>query len=165
VAPGARVIGDVTLAPHASVWFGTVVRGEAAPVDIEEGVNIQDNSIVESTPGHPVRIGARAALGHNARVYGATLESRCLIAIGATVLQGAHVGTHSIIAANAVVPEGMQVPPNSVVVGNGRLVREVTEQEVMRIHFTADAYARLAASYGGYQLPADEPEPVDWHTG
>jgi carbonic anhydrase/acetyltransferase-like protein (isoleucine patch superfamily) len=94
-----------------------------------------------------VWIGARVSLGHNARVYGATIEERSLIAIGATVLTGAQIGTNSIVAANATVPEGMRVPPRSLVIGHGRILRGVTDAEVERIERGADDYARLAREY------------------
>ena len=147
VAPGARLIGDVRMAPESSVFHGAVLRGEAAPVDVGERANVQDNCVVEGTPGHPARIGARVSLGHNARVYGATVEERSLIAIGATVLPGARIGTHSIVAANATVPENMQVPPRSLVIGTGRILRAVTEAEIERIERGADEYARLGRDY------------------
>jgi carbonic anhydrase/acetyltransferase-like protein (isoleucine patch superfamily) len=147
VAPGAQIIGDVRFAAGSSIWFGTVVRGEAAPVEIGAQANVQDNCVVEGMPGHPTRIGARATLGHNARVFGATVGDRAMIAIGATVLTGAQIGSHSIVAANAVVPEGMVVPPRTLVIGQGRLVREVTEAEVERIESGASSYARLGHDY------------------
>src|SRR5579859_4790980 len=131
------------MAAESSVFHGAVLRGEAAFIELGEQANVQDNCIVEGTPGHPVRIGARVSLGHNARVFGATIEARSLIAIGATVLQGAHVGQHCIIAANATVPEGMVVPPRSLVIGTGRVLREVTDAEIARIEHGATDYARL----------------------
>ena len=147
VAPGARLIGDVRLAAESSVFHGALLRGEAAPVEVGVQANVQDNCVVEATPGHPVRIGARVSLGHNARVFGAIVEERSLIAIGATVRPGARIGTHSIIAANATVPEDMQVPPRSLVIGNGRVLRAVTEAEIERIERGADEYARLGQEY------------------
>jgi carbonic anhydrase/acetyltransferase-like protein (isoleucine patch superfamily) len=147
VAPGAQVSGDVSVGSQASIWFGAVVRGEAAPVLIEAEANVQDNAVVEGLPGHPVRIGARVTLGHNARVFGATIEERSLIAIGATVLAGAVVGTRSIIAAMATVPEGMVVPPGKLVIGNGRVLRDVSEAEIDRTERGATEYARLAGDY------------------
>src|SRR3982074_3549956 len=143
VAPGAVLIGDVRMAAESSVFHGTVLRGEAAHVEVGPQANIQDNCIVEGTPGNPARIGARVSLGHNARVFGATVEERSLIAIGATVLPGAVIGSHSIVAANAVVPEGMVVPPRTLVIGHGRLLREVTEAEIERIERGATDYVRL----------------------
>jgi len=139
----------VQLAGESSVWFGSVVRGEAAPVELGPQANVQDNCVVEGTPGHPVRIGARVTLGHNARVFGATVEERSMVAIGATVLQGAHVGLNAIVAANATVPEGMVVPPRTLVIGNGRVLRAVTEAEIQRIEHGATDYVRLCREYLG----------------
>ncbi len=147
VAPGARLSGDVRMASEASVFPGAVLNGDAACVDIGPQANVQDNCIVEATPGHPVSIGERVTLGHNARVYGASVDARAMIAIGATVLSGAHVGRHAIVAANAVVPEGMQVPPRTLVIGQGRLLREVSEAEIRRIESGATGYARLSREY------------------
>src|SRR5258708_28094889 len=107
------------MATESSVFHGSVLRGEAAPVELGPQANVQDSCVVEATPGHPVRIGARVSLGHNARVFGATVDERSLIAIGATVLPGAVIGAHSIVAANATVPEGMVVPPRTLVIGHG----------------------------------------------
>jgi carbonic anhydrase/acetyltransferase-like protein (isoleucine patch superfamily) len=147
IAPGAVLSGDVRMAAESSVFHGSVLRGEAAPVEIGAQANIQDNCVVEATPGHPVRVGARTSLGHNARVFGATIEERSLIAIGATVLEGAHIGARSIVAANATVPEGTVVPPRTLVIGHGRLLREVTEAEIARIEHGATDYARLGREY------------------
>ena len=147
IAPGAELIGDVRLAAESSVFHGTILRGEAAYVEIGAQANVQDNCVVEGTPGHPARIGARVSLGHNARVFGATIEARSLIAIGATVLPGAQVGSHSIVAANATVPAGMVVPPRTLVIGHGRLLREVTEAEIDRIEHGATDYVRLSREY------------------
>jgi carbonic anhydrase/acetyltransferase-like protein (isoleucine patch superfamily) len=143
------VSGDVRLAAESSVWFASTVSGEAAPVEIGPQANIQDNCVVEGTPGHPVRIGARVTLGHNARVHGATVEDRSMVAIGATVLPGAHIGVNSIVAANATVPEGTLVPPRTLVIGQGRLLRGVTEAEIERIERGATDYVRLSREYLG----------------
>jgi carbonic anhydrase/acetyltransferase-like protein (isoleucine patch superfamily) len=148
VAPGAQLSGQVRMASESSVWFGATVRGEAAPVELGPQANVQDNCVVEGRPGQPVRIGARTSLGHNARVFGATIGERCLIAIGATVLPGASVGMHSIVAANATVLEGVVVPPRTLVIGQGRFLRAVTQAEIERIEFGATDYARLTREYG-----------------
>lgn len=147
VAPGVAATGEVRLGRQASVWYGSIVRGEAAPVELADRANAQDNSVLEGTPGHPVFIGAGTTVGHNARVYGARVEAGCLIAIGSTVLPGAHVGADSIVAANATVPEGMVVPPGSLVIGQGRIVRPVTEAERDRIKRGEDEYVRLGGEH------------------
>jgi carbonic anhydrase/acetyltransferase-like protein (isoleucine patch superfamily) len=155
VAPGATLVGDVRMAPGSGVFHGSVIRGVDAPVEIGPEANVQDNCVVEATPEHPVRIGARVSLGHNARVYGAIVEDAALIAIGATVLPGARVGTHSIVAANATVPEGMQVAPGKLLIGQGRILRDVTEAEIERIERGAREYARLS---GEYRLGVSPPQ-------
>jgi carbonic anhydrase/acetyltransferase-like protein (isoleucine patch superfamily) len=135
------------MAAQSSLWYCSVLRGEAAPVVIAERANVQDNSIVEGTPGQPAIIGADCSLGHNARVSGAVVEERSLIAIGATVLPGAHIGAQSIVAANATVPEGMHVPPRSLVIGHGRILRQVTQAEIDRIDRGARDYVRLGREH------------------
>jgi carbonic anhydrase/acetyltransferase-like protein (isoleucine patch superfamily) len=147
IAAGATLTGDVRMASESSVFPGAVLNGEAAPVEIGAQANVQDNCIVEATPGHAVRIGARTTLGHNARVYGATVEASAMVAIGATVLPGAHVGRHAIVAANAVVPAGMHVPERTLVIGQGRQLREVSEAEIQRIESGATGYVRLGREY------------------
>lgn len=163
VAPGATLIGDVRLGLDSGVFFGTVIRAEAAPVTIEAEANVQDNCIVEAKPGHPVVIGSRTSVGHNARVYGATIAPAALIAIGATIRPGAHVGTHAIVAANAVVPEGMHVPEGKLVIGQGRILRDVTEAEIRRIEGGGAEYARLSREYRRAATtrssPASQPAP------
>jgi carbonic anhydrase/acetyltransferase-like protein (isoleucine patch superfamily) len=147
IAPSAQLLGDVTMGAESSVWYSTVVDGTAAPVVIDGQANVQDNCVVAGTEGHPARIGARVSLGHNARVYGAVIEERSLIAIGATVLPGAIIGARSIVAANATVPEGMHVPPRSLVIGRGRIQREVRDAEVERIENGATDYVRLSREH------------------
>ena len=144
VAPTASLSAEVRLSSESSVWYGARLRG---PIVLKEQANVQDNAVVEATPEHPVRIGRRTSLGHNARVVGATIDDACLIAIAATVLPGAHVGTHSIVAASATVPEGMRVPSNSLVIGQGRVLRAVRDDEVARIERGADDYVRLSREH------------------
>jgi len=147
VAHGARLIGDVRMGAESSVFFGAVLCGETDFVQLGPQANVQDNCVVEATPGNPVRIGARTSLGHNARVFGATIDERALIAIGARVLPGAHIGSYSIVAANATIPEGMHVPPRTLVIGHGRILRDVTDAEIERIEHGATDYARLCREY------------------
>jgi gamma-carbonic anhydrase len=140
VAPTASVGPEVQLGPESSVWYGTRISGE---VVLEEQANVQDNAVVEG----PTRIGRRTSVGHNARIYGATIEESCLIAIACTIHSGAHIGAHSIVAANATVPAGMHVPPNTLVIGEGRLQRDVRDHELARIEFGAEEYIRLGREH------------------
>jgi carbonic anhydrase/acetyltransferase-like protein (isoleucine patch superfamily) len=144
VAPGASVDPGVELGPESSVWYGAALRGT---VSLGARSNVQDNCVVEGTPEQPAIIETDVTLGHKARVFGATVETRSMIAIGATVLWGARVGAQSIIAANATVPEGLVVPPRSLVIGNGRVLREVTQAEMDRIDNGTRDYVRLAGEH------------------
>ncbi len=148
IAPNAEVIGDVELAERSSVWFSSLIRSNGAPVSLGVGTDVQDNSLVESAPGQPARLGNYVSLGHGATVRGAELDDHVLIAMHAVVLPGCRIGTGTIVAANATVPEGTVVPPNSLVVGDqGRIVRETTEAERGRIRDTSSHYMELARHY------------------
>src|SRR6476469_2102201 len=101
VAPTASVIGQVTLAARASVWYGATVRAEAEPIEIGAGTNIQDGAVIHVDPGLPVESGANVSVGHNAVVHGCEIEDGCLIGMCAVILNGAKIGAGSLIAASA----------------------------------------------------------------
>ena len=148
VAPNAEVVGDVTMAERSSLWFSSVIRSNGASVSLGVGTDVQDNSIVESSPGQPARLGNYVSLGHGATVRGSILDDHVLIAMHAVVQPGCRIGTGTIVAANATVPEGTHVPANSLVVGDqGRIVRETTEAERERIRITSSHYMELASHY------------------
>ena len=148
VAPNAEVAGDVTIAERSSVWFSSVIRANGAPVTLGVGTDVQDNSLVESLPGQPARLGSYVSLGHGATVRGSILDDNVLIAMHAVVEPGCRIGSGTIIAANATLPAGTVVPANSLVVGDqGRIVRETTEAERERIDSTSSHYMELASHY------------------
>src|ERR1041384_5319740 len=97
IAPGAVVLGDVTIGSQSSVWFGAVIRGDSAPIRIGRDTNVQDGAIVHADPGFPCTIGNRVTLGHGAIVHGATVEDECLIGMRAVVMNGAKIGRGSIV--------------------------------------------------------------------
>ncbi len=144
VAPGAVLIGDVELDEQASVWYGSVVRGDGDRISIGPRTNLQDGTIVHSDPGRPVRIGRGVTIGHRAVLHGCTIEDDCLIGMGAIVLNNASIGTGSVIGAGALITEGMEVPPGSLVLGApGRLRRQTLREERERIVENAATYVRL----------------------
>jgi carbonic anhydrase/acetyltransferase-like protein (isoleucine patch superfamily) len=143
-APNATLIGDVTLAARASVWYSAVVRGEAEPIEIGFGSNIQDGAVIHVDPEFPVRIGSGVSVGHNVVLHGCVVESGSLIGMGAVVLNGALIGAGSLVAAGALVPQGVIVPPRSLVTGvPGRVRRELSDAEVTANRYNAEVYQRL----------------------
>ena len=148
VAPGAVVVGDVSLGARASVWFNSVVRGDSAPVAFGEDSNLQDLCVVHEDEGLPAMIGARVTIGHRAVIHGCVIEDDCLIGMGSIVLSGARIGTGSLIGAGALVREKQVVPPGSLVLGMpGKVVAEVTPAQRESIRGSAAHYAALARSY------------------
>ena len=145
IAPGAVVLGAVSLGPRSSVWYQAVLRGDMAPIVIGEATNIQDATIVHVDEGKPARIGARVGVGHGVILHACTVEDECLIGMGSILLNDVHVGTGSVIAAGAVVPEGMRVPPGSLVMGvPARVVRPVDDGLRARIRGTWEHYVAEA---------------------
>ncbi|MGE2836019.1 gamma carbonic anhydrase family protein [Mycobacterium sp. SMC-4] len=144
VAPNASVIGDVTLAEKASVWYSATVRAEFEPIEIGAGSNVQDNSSIHADPGFPVTIGARVTIGHNAVVHGCLIGDDCLIGMGAIIGNGATIGASSLVAPGAVIPQGMNVPPRSLVAGvPAKVRRELSDDEIKVNGVNAAAYEYL----------------------
>ncbi len=144
VAPNASVIGQVTLAARASVWYGATLRAEAEPIEVGVGTNIQDGVTIHVDSEFPVSIGAGVSVGHNAVLHGCVVEDDALIGMGAIILNGASIGKCSLIAAGAVVPQGAVVPPRSLVAGvPGRVRRELSDAEIANNRDNAEIYQRL----------------------
>jgi len=148
LAPGAVLIGAVTLGEGVSVWFGCVLRADGGTISVGRDVNIQDGSILHADPGFPTVVGDRVSIGHGAIVHGATVEDDVLIGMRATVLNGARIGTGSIVAAGALIRPGAVVPPGSLVAGVPAQVRRaVTPEETALIRSTTPAYLQHAADH------------------
>jgi len=149
VAPNASVIGRVTLGDAASVWFGTVVRGDVGPIAVGARSNIQDNCVVHVTEGRTgVWIGADVVIGHRALVHECRVEDLALIGMGCVILDGAVIGQGAIVAAGAVIREGQVVPPLALVAGVPAEVRKMLPESTLaarRAH--ARHYVDLARRY------------------
>ena len=129
IAPDANVIGQVALASATSVWFGCTLRGDNEPIEVGQGTNIQENCVVHTDPGFPVKIGANCTIGHKAMIHGCTIGDGTLVGMGATVLNGAVIGEGCLIGAGALVTEGKVIPPGSLVMGMpGKVVRELDDE-------------------------------------
>jgi carbonic anhydrase/acetyltransferase-like protein (isoleucine patch superfamily) len=154
VAPNATVLGRVTVAREASIWYGCVVRGDIEPITIGEQTNIQDNTVVHIDPGLPTLIGARVGVGHRCLIHGCVIEDECLIGMGATVLSGAVIETGSVIAAGALITEGTKVPAGSLVMGvPAKVVRPVDDELRSRIDLTWRDYLEMARAHKAGRFP------------
>jgi carbonic anhydrase/acetyltransferase-like protein (isoleucine patch superfamily) len=150
VAPNASVLGQVSLAEGASVWYSVTLRAEYEPIEIGAGSNIQDGCTVHVDPGFPARIGADVSVGHNAVLHGCTIEDGSLVGMGAVVLNGAVVGAGSLVAAGALVTQGMVIPPRSMVAGvPAKVRRELSDDEVAGNRMNGQVYRHLAEVHRG----------------
>ena len=148
VAPGADVIGRVTLKRDASVWFGCVLRGDVNRIVIGQGTNIQDGSILHVDDRQPCLIADHVHVGHHVNLHGCVVEEGAMIGIGAIVLSGARVGAGAIVGAGSVVLEGTRIPPRVLAVGApARVVRPVTAKDLAYVRGWAAKYVRLARAY------------------
>jgi carbonic anhydrase/acetyltransferase-like protein (isoleucine patch superfamily) len=145
IAPNATLIGNVVVGANASVWFGAVLRGDNEEIAIDDGSNVQENCVLHTDMGYPLRVGANCTIGHKAMLHGCVIADGSLIGMGATLLNGARIGAGCLIGACALVTEGRDIPDGSLVMGSpGKVVRALD----------AEAQARLLVSASGYQANA-----------
>jgi len=151
VDDSAQVIGDVEIGEESSIWMTVVIRGDVNRIRIGRRTNIQDGSIVHvMRDTHPTTLGDDVTVGHMALLHGCAIEDRCLIGMGAILLNGAHIGAESIVAAGTLVTEGMIVPPRSLVMGRpGKVKRPLTDAELATIQDLADRYVGYRLEYMG----------------
>ncbi|WP_431844122.1 gamma carbonic anhydrase family protein [Calidifontibacter indicus] len=153
VAPGATVVGAVTLGPQVGIWYGAVIRADLDSVEIGARSNVQDNGSLHADPGSPLRLGEGVSVGHNATVHGCTIGDNVLVGMGARVLNGAVVGANSLIAAGTVVPEGAEIPEGSLVAGvPGKVRRSLTDDERAALALNADVYVDLLAVHSAGEV-------------
>ena len=148
VAPNAVVIGDVSLKKNASVWFGSVLRGDNDPIILGENSNIQDNSVCHTDDGMPLIIGDNVTVGHKVILHSCTVGDNSLIGMGSTVLNKAKIGNNCLVGANALVTEGKEFPDNSLIVGSpAKVKRELTDMEKKIIELSALHYVENMKRY------------------
>jgi carbonic anhydrase/acetyltransferase-like protein (isoleucine patch superfamily) len=117
IAPTATIIGDVTIEAGASIWYGAVLRGDDGPIVVRERANVQDGSVIHTTPGVTAEIGRGATVAHQCVIHAAVLEEEALVGNGCVVLDGARIGAGSLIAALSLVAAGKQIPPGVLAAG------------------------------------------------
>ncbi|MBI2266608.1 MAG: gamma carbonic anhydrase family protein [Armatimonadetes bacterium] len=151
VAPGASIVGNVTIGKKSSVFFGCTLRGDLAPVIIGEGCNIQDGAVLHVDHEKPAILENLVSVGHSAVVHACHIKKGALVGIGSVVLNGAVVGEEAWVGAGALVPPGMSIPPRSLAVGvPAKVVRTLTPEEIESNYERARTYMGLAESYKEY---------------
>lgn len=169
VAPTAVLIGDVTVGPEASVWFGAVLRGDDPDhgIVVGAGSSVQDNCVVHVGSWGPTLIGEHVTVGHGAKFESCAIGDRTVVGMNAVILQNAVVGEECLLAANTVVLEGARIPPRSVVAGVPGRVKKTLEGSAAEWiarggrHYVALARAYRAAGLDGRDAPVPSPDPLD----
>lgn len=148
IARNASVIGSVILHPRSSVWFNVVIRGDSDLMVIGENTNIQDGSVLHTDPGVPFVLGRNVSVGHQAMLHGCVVGDNSLIGIQAVVLNRAVIGKNCLVGSRALITEGKEIPDGSVVIGSpGKIVRQITAEEIAWMKENADHYAQNAQRY------------------
>ena len=154
IADNARVIGSVVLERGASIWFNCVLRGDNDVITVGEDSNIQDGSILHTDSGIPLIVGAKVTVGHMAMLHGCSVGDGSLIGIKAVILNRAKIGRHCLIGANTLIPEGRVIPDRSLVIGSpGKVVRELSDEEIARLLWSAQHYVENWQRYGRELTP------------
>jgi len=148
IAPGAQVMGRVRIGPRASVWFGAVLRGDNEWIELGEGSNVQENAVLHTDWGFPLRIGAGCTIGHKAMLHGCEVGDGSLVGMSATVLNGAAIGAQSLVGAGALVTEGKAFAARSLLMGApAKVARALDDEDVERLRLSALHYAGNAARF------------------
>lgn len=148
LAPGAFLVGDVTLGKNVSVWPGCSLRGDIAPISIGANSNVQDGSVVHVADGLPTVVGEWVTIGHKAIVHACQIGDEVLVGMGAIILDGAKIGAQCIIGANATVTMHMEIPPGSLVLGSpARIKKSLSAEERASIRGWAERYVTLSRAY------------------
>jgi carbonic anhydrase/acetyltransferase-like protein (isoleucine patch superfamily) len=156
VAPGAHVIGRVSLGAHCGIWFGAVLRGDGEAIRIGARTNLQEHVMVHTDPGYPVTVGEGCTIGHGAILHGCTLGDNVLIGMGATVLNGAVIGNDSLVGAGALVTERKSFPAGSLIMGTpAKVVRALTSEEIEGLRRSAAHYAANRKRFARGLVPVE----------
>lgn len=148
VAESAEVIGKVELHQDASIWPKVVIRGDNDLIQIGEGSNVQDASVLHTDPGYPLMIGKHVTVGHQVMLHGCQIGDGSLIGIGAVILNGAKIGKNCLVGAGALVTEGKEFPDGSMIIGTpAKAVKELTADQIAGIHDIAERYVKNAQRY------------------
>jgi carbonic anhydrase/acetyltransferase-like protein (isoleucine patch superfamily) len=148
IAPGAHVIGDVTLGHNVSIWWNSVLRGDNDPMVIGDGCNVQDGCVLHADPGFPLTLGENVSLGHMVMLHGCTIGNQVLVGMSSTLLDGVVVEDNVVIGAGSLVPPGKKLVSGYLYLGSPvKQVRPLTEDELNYFHYACQNYVKLKNDY------------------
>ncbi|HWK67108.1 MAG TPA: gamma carbonic anhydrase family protein [Rhizobiaceae bacterium] len=148
IAPDATVIGNVHIGRDVGIWFGVVIRGDNERIDIGEGSNVQEHTVMHTDAGFPLTVGRGCTIGHRAMLHGCTIGENSLIGMGAIVLNGAKIGRNCLVGAGALVTEGKEFPDNSLIVGApAKAVRSLDDKAIAGLRASAANYVANAQRF------------------
>ncbi|MBU3605597.1 gamma carbonic anhydrase family protein [Polynucleobacter sp. MWH-Creno-3A4] len=148
VAESAEVIGKVELHKNASIWPKVVIRGDNDLIQVGEGSNVQDASVLHTDPGYPLLIGKHVTVGHQVMLHGCKIGDGSLIGIGAVILNGAKIGKNCLVGAGALVTEGKEFPEGSMIIGSpAKAVKTLSPEQIAGIADIAGRYVKNAQRY------------------
>jgi carbonic anhydrase/acetyltransferase-like protein (isoleucine patch superfamily) len=148
VAPGAVIVGNVTIGSESSIWFNTAIRGDIAPITIGARTSVQDNTVVHVNTDAPTVIGNGVTIGHSALVHGTTIRDGALIGMGSLVLSYSVIGRNAVVAAGALIPERYEVPDGAIMIGVPAKPRDgLSDEQIDRLAGIPDRYVRVSRQY------------------
>lgn len=143
----ADIIGRVTLETGVSIWSNVSIRADNDLIHVGRNSNVQEGSVLHVDPGTPLRIGENVTIGHQAMLHGCTIGDGALIGMQAIVLNRARIGRNCLIGAGAIVPEGRDIPDNSLVIGIGKVVRELSAEEIADMQRNTQGYVERGREF------------------
>ncbi|AZV61055.1 gamma carbonic anhydrase family protein [Peribacillus frigoritolerans] len=150
VAPGAHLIGDISIGKESTIWFNAVLRGDEDSITIGEKCSIQDNSTIHLFEGCPVVIEDEVTVGHNVILHGCKIGKRSIIGMGSTILDNVEIGEECIVGANTLISSGKIIPPRSLVIGSpGKVVRRLNDKDLELIQLSIDTYVQKGKDFKG----------------
>ncbi|WP_340372957.1 gamma carbonic anhydrase family protein [Peribacillus sp. FSL E2-0218] len=148
IAPGAYLIGDISIGKESTIWFNSVLRGDEDSITIGEKCSIQDNSTIHLFEGCPVVIEDEVTVGHNVILHGCKIGKRSIIGMGSTILDHVEIGEECIVGANTLIAAGKIIPPHSLVIGSpGKVVRRLNEKDLELIQLSIDTYVQKGKEF------------------
>ena len=150
IADNAILIGDILVEGDSSVWYGSVIRGDVAPIRIGRRTNIQDNSVLHTDSGLEMIIGDDVTIGHGCIIHGTSIKGRSIIGMGSILLNHSVIGENTIIGAGSLVTEGKVIPDGELWMGRpAKFARKLTEEEISKITDSAEHYYEYAMMHKG----------------